>query len=124
MVLYLKKQLRCLKNENRAISKTKVYLKNKTSPPAILLDPEDRATPSIKLEGFRFKKSLSPRTHFEGIHFGQSRQSNVTHLNPGQSNVRSMKSKQSERKSERKMKSYVKITVHSSSACDTLPSVE
>ena len=121
----MKQQLRCLKNENRAISKTKVHFQNKTSPPAILLDPEDRATPSIKLEGFRFGNSDFPRTHFENINFGQSRQFNVTHLNPWQSNVRSLKSKQSERKSERKMKSYVKsITVHSSSACDTLPSVE
>ena len=104
------------------ISKTKVHFQKKTSPPAISLDPKDSATPSTKLGGFRFENSVS---HLEGRHLGQSSLSNVSHLDPGQSNVRSLKSKQSETKSERKIKSCVKtITVHSSSARDTLPSVE
>ena len=125
----MKQRLRCLKNENRAISKTKAHFQNKTSPPAVLLDPEDGANPSIKLEGFRFENSVSPRNHLEGINVGQSSQSNVAHLDGEQSIVRSPKSKQSERKSEmkseRKTKSCVKsITVHSSSLRDTLPSVE
>lgn len=121
VVLYVKHRLRCLKNENRAISKTKAHFQNKTSPPAVLLDPEDSANPSIKLEGFRFENSVSPRNHLEGINVGQSSQSNVAHLDCEQSIVRSPKSKQPEGKTKSCVKS---ITVHSSSACDTLPSVE
>ena len=102
MILDAKERLHCRPTENRAISKTKAHFEKKTS------DIEERETRSIELEN-----SVNPRTHSVGVHFGQLEKLNG--LDPIVGNM----------KSKRKVKSCVKtITVHSSSACDTLPSVE
>ena len=99
VILYAKQRLHWRQTENRAISKTKAHFQKKTS--------------DIELEGLRFENRVNPRTHSVGVHFGQ-----LEKLNGSNPIVGSMKSK-------RKIKSCVKtITLHSSSACDTLPSVE
>ena len=107
MILDAKQRLHCRQTENRAISKTKAHFEKKTS------DIEERETRSIELEGLRFENRVNLRTHSVGVHFGQLEKLNG--LDPIVGNM----------KSKRKIKSCVKtITVHSSSACDTLPSVE
>ena len=115
MVLFMKQPLLCLKKENRAISKTNARFQNKTSP---TVDIEERVTSNINLEGLRFENRATPRTHSEGVHFGQYETSNGSNLDPGQSIVGRMTD-------ERKIKIWAKtITVHPTPACDTLPSVE
>ena len=113
VILDAKQRLHCRQTENRAISKTKAHFEKKTS------DIEERETQSIELEasrgleGLRFENRVNLRTHSVGVHFGQLEKLNG--LDPIVGNM----------KSKRKIKSCVKtITVHSSSACDTLPSVE
>ena len=56
------------KKENRAISKTNARFQNKTSP---TVDIEERVTSNINLEGLRFENRATPRTHSEGVNFGQ-----------------------------------------------------
>lgn len=107
VILDAKQRLHCRQTENRAISKTKAHFEKKTS------DIEERETQSTELEGLRFENRVNLRTHSVGVHFGQLEKLNG--LDPIVGNM----------KSKRKIKSCVKtITVHSSSACDTLPSVE
>ena len=107
VILDAKQRLHCRQTENRAISKTKAHFEKKTS------DIEERETQSVELEGLRFENRVNLRTHSVGVHFGQLEKLNG--LDPIVGNM----------KSKRKVKSCVKtITVHSSSACDTLPSVE
>ena len=118
VVLFVKQWLRCFKKENSAIPKTNSHFQKKTSPTADLLNVEEGVSRSINLEGLCFENRVTPRTHSEGTHFGQDEKSNDSNLDPGQSIVGHMKSK---RKTQYCAKTF---TVHSSSASDTLPSVE
>ena len=107
MILRAKQWFLCSQRENIGILKTKTRLQKKTS------DIDERETQSIELEGLRFENRVNLRTHSVGVHFGQLEKLNG--LDPIVGNM----------KYKRKIKSCVKtITVHSSSACDTLPSVE
>ena len=105
VILKAKQWFHFRQRENIALLKPKAHYWKRTS------DIEEREARSIDLEaeGVGLENRVNPRTRSEGVHSATQHET----LNGSDSIVASMKS-------ERK----ISITVHSSSACDTLPSVQ